>query len=100
MISFTETDGNGMSITTLYRKDTWGAFLPFCELVEVDDEWTIETDDGEVTIMDKPQGDKHEYLDALNGLNHPPIDKDKPLLSFTSGIIKFDVWEVVRDDGS
>ena len=42
--------------------------------------------------------DKHEYLDALNGLNNPPIDKDKPLLSFTSGIIKFDVWEVVRDD--
>lgn len=99
MMSYTESDGNGMSITTVYRKDAWGTLFPFCELVDVDDEWTIDTE-SETTIISKPQGDKHEYLDALTGHDHSPIDKDKPLLSFTSGIIKFDVWEVVRDDNS
>lgn len=99
MISFTESDGRGMSITTVYRKDAWGEFDSFCELVEVDDEWTIECE-GETTIVEHPQGDKHEFLDALAGLSDTPIDRDKPLLTFVSGIIKFDVWEVIRDDGS
>mgnify|MGYP003132678637 FL=1 len=97
MISFTESDGMGMSITTVYHKDMWNCLLPSCELMEVDNEWIVETDEGEVSILN-PKGDKHEYLDALSGISKKPIDKDKPLLSFTSGVVKFDVWEVVRDD--
>ena len=81
----------------IYHKDMWNCLLPSCELMEVDNEWIVETDEGEVSILN-PKGDKHEYLDALSGISKKPIDKDKPLLSFTSGVVKFDVWEVVRDD--
>lgn len=99
MISFTESDGQGMSITTVYRKDGWGTLFPFCELVDVDDEWTIDTE-SETTIVSKPKGDKHEYLDALVANTNTPIDKNKPFLTFKSTFTKFDVWEVVRDDDS
>lgn len=99
MISFTESDGQGMSITTVYHKDMWGTFFPLCELVDVDDEWTIDTN-SETTIISNPKGDKHEYLDALLSKTNAPIDKNKPLLTFKSAFTKFDVWEVVRDDNS
>lgn len=97
MISFTESDGNGMNITTLYRKDKWGEIHCVCELVEVDSEWHIDTDN-EMFIVENPQGDKHEYLNQMFGIGESPIDRDKSIMSFKSGFLNFDVKEVIRDD--
>tara|TARA_A200000159_G_scaffold11477_1_gene9659 strand:- start:1483 stop:1785 length:303 start_codon:yes stop_codon:yes gene_type:complete len=97
MISFTESDGNGMNITVLYRKDKWGAFNPICELIEVDKEWHIDTE-SELFIIENPQGDKHEYLNTMFGIGESPIDRDKSIMSFRSGFLNFDVKEVIRDD--
>lgn len=97
MISFTESDGKGMNITTLYRKDKWGALNPLCELVEVDAEWHIDTDN-EMFVIENPQGDKHEYLNQMFGIGEAPIDNNKSVMSFRSGFLNFDVKEVIRDD--
>lgn len=96
MISFTESDGKGMNITTLYRKDKWGALNPICELVEVDDEWHIDANN-DLFIIENPQGDKHEYLNTMFGISEFPIDRDKSIMSFRSGFLNFDVKEVIRD---
>ena len=90
MISFTESDGNGMNITVLYRKDKWGVLNPICELIEVDKEWHIDTD-SELFIVENPQGDKHEYLNTMFGIGESPIDRDKSIMSFKSGFLNFDV---------
>lgn len=97
MISFEETDGNGMSITTLYRKDKWGMLNAVCELIDVDEEWHIDTD-GEMFIIENPEGDKHEYLNQFFGIGDCSIDTDKTVMSFRSGFLNFDVKEVIRDD--
>jgi len=97
MISFTESDGDGMNITTLYEKDKWGDFNAVCELVEVDAEWHIDTK-SELFIVENPQGDKHEYLNQMFGLGDSSIDPDNTIMSFRSGFLNFDVKEVIRDD--
>tara|TARA_R110000765_G_scaffold148725_1_gene251298 strand:- start:244 stop:534 length:291 start_codon:yes stop_codon:yes gene_type:complete len=94
MMAWTETDGDGMNITVLYKLNKWSELNTVCELVEVNGEWTIETHDDTFTI-DNPKGSSDEYLNALFGLNNAKtIDTKKPFMNFRSALISFDVWEV------
>lgn len=96
MMAWTEDDGDGMTVTTLYNLNKWSEVDAFCELVEVDGDWTIEIDDqSESFKMEKPRGSSDEYLDALFGINRAEsIDSDKPFMNFKGGMFSFDVWEV------
>lgn len=94
MMAWTENDGDGMNVTSLYQLEKWGELHAVCELIEVDGEWTIETLTDTFTI-ENPKGSSEKYLDALFGLNNSPsIDTDKPFMNFRSSMFSFDVWEV------
>jgi|TARA_R110000796_G_scaffold185057_1_gene301623 hypothetical protein len=94
MMAWTEDDGDGMTVTTLFNLNKWSEITAFCELVETNGEWTIELEDDSFT-MDNPRGSSDDYLDVLFGINREKtIDTDKPLVNFRGGMFSFDVWEV------